>query len=141
LTKLKNEIDEVTAALTRSENKGFCRESEKLKTRLAGLKKEYEELGAKVSAANNPLVELSPIMVTAEQRTIKLAAANVSLAKSCDTVAASVDDLSPIIEELVEVADRRHPTSVRPLGGTRLGNAIRAAFSNSATPVGWRPDR
>lgn len=97
LTKLKEEIDEVSEALTRAENKGFWREAEKLKTKLAGLKKEYEELGAKVNAANRPMAELSPILVTAEQRTVKLTAANVSLAKSCDTVAASVDDLSPII--------------------------------------------
>ena len=51
------------------------------------------------------------------------------------------DDLSQVIEELVEVVDRRHPTSVRPLGGTTLGNAVRAAFAHGATPVGWRPER
>lgn len=97
LTKLKEEIDDVSAALTRAENKGFWREADKQRAKLAALKKEYEELGKKVNAANRPIEQLSPIMVTAEQRTTKLTIATQSLAKSCDAVKASVADLSPII--------------------------------------------
>jgi hypothetical protein len=99
LVDLSDRIDEVTKSLASMEKqgRGGGLAAQKQRAVLKDLQKQYSDLESSIIKASKPVEQLSPILVTAEQRTVKLAAANVSLAKSCDTVKASVDDLSPII--------------------------------------------
>jgi hypothetical protein len=99
LVDLSDRIDEVTKSLASMEKqgRGGSLAAQKNRAALKELQKQYDELEASIIAASKPVEQLSPIMVTAEQRTTKLSVATQSLAKSCDTVKMSVADLSPII--------------------------------------------
>jgi uncharacterized coiled-coil DUF342 family protein len=99
LVEMGEEIHIVTKALESMEKQGRGNglAAQAQRAKLKELQKAYDELAASINKASKPVEQLSPIMVTAEQRTTKLTAATTSLAKSCDAVKLSVEDLSPII--------------------------------------------
>lgn len=99
LVDLADEIDQTTKAIVKLEEVGKKNSASAglLRGQLLKLQDAYNAEVKAINSAGKAQETLSPILVTAEQRTTKLSAATQTLAKSCDSVKMSVADLHPVI--------------------------------------------